>query len=336
MNKCDLFTSTEEGYHTYRIPALAITPRGTVLAFCEARRNNGHDDDEIDILLRRSFNGGQTWKPRQMVVSAGDRTCHNPCPVVDDHTGTIFLLFCKDYQQVFLSRSEDEGETWSAPVEIIPDVKDATWTYVGTGPGHGIQLTSGRLLVPAWADESPGPPTWREPPATWGQVQSSVAFFSDDHGESWQRGAKMTTDASDECEAVEVADGTVYMTMRSRQGRKCRAFAWSRDGGENWSEVEYEPDLPEPSCQGSIVRFDAERILLVHPSHTHERTCLTVRLSRDECRTWSVARVLEPGSSAYSDLAIPADGHIFCFYEADNYGQLVLAQFNMEWLEEQV
>lgn len=331
----DLFASGKEGYRSYRIPALVVTPGGTILAFCEGRRHSGHDDDEIDILLRRSFTNGQTWEPRQVVVTDGDRTCGNPCPVVDSRTGTIFLPFCKDNQQVFLCRSDDEGQTWSTPVEISSQVKAPSWSYVGTGPGHGIQLTSGRLLVPAWADESPGPPTWRQPPATWGQVQSSFAFFSDDHGENWKGGRKMTADASDECEAVETVDGAVYMTMRSRQDRRCRAFAWSHDRGESWSEVEYNPDLPEPSCQGSIVRFDAERVLLAHPSRTDTRACLTVRLSRDECRTWPVARVLESGASAYSDLAITADGHILCFYEADEYRRLILARFDMAWLKGQ-
>lgn len=151
MFTCDLFTSGEAGYRSYRIPALAVTPGGTVLAFCEGRRHTGRDDDEIDILLRRSFNGGQTWEPRQVVVADGDRTCGNPCPVVDGRIGAIFLPFCKDNQQVFLCRSDDEGQTWSPPVEISAQVKDPSWSYVGTGPGHGIQLTDGRLLVPAWA-----------------------------------------------------------------------------------------------------------------------------------------------------------------------------------------
>ncbi len=332
MHCCDLFTAAEGGYRRYRIPALTVTPRSTVLAFCEARRHTGHDDDEIDILLRRSLDGGRTWEPPQAVVSDGDRTCGNPCPMVDGHTGAVLLPFCKDNQEVFLTRSDDDGQTWSAPV-AIPGVKDASWSYVGTGPGHGIQLASGRLLIPAWADESPGPPTWRNPPATWGQVQSSVVFLSDDHGETWRRGEKMTRDASDECEAVEVSGGVIYATMRNRQGRKCRAFSWSRDGGETWSEVAYDPGLPAPSCQGSIVRFDAERILLAHPGRTDERACLTVRLSRDGCRTWPAARVLAPGSSAYSDLAVGGDGQILCFYEADEYRRLVLARFDLGWIE---
>ena len=336
MERCNLFTCGQHGYTLYRIPALVVTPNGTVLAFCEARRYSGRDDDEIDILLRRSFDGGQTWEARQTVISDGDRTCGNPCPVVDRDTGIVLLLFCKDNQHIFVCQSEDEGETWSVPAEITSTVKDSSWSYVGSGPGHGIQLTSGRLLIPSWADESPGPSTWRDPPANWGKVQSSYTFFSDDHGETWQRGAKMTHDASDECEAVEMTDGTIYINMRSRRGRNCRASAWSRDGGETWSEVEYDPALPEPSCQGSIARFDVDRILLAHPSHTDKRAGLTIRLSRDNCRTWQVSRVLDQGPSAYSDLAITDGGRILCFYElGEGYSKLVLARFSIQWIEDQ-
>ncbi len=335
MNKQTLFLAGEGGYFRYRIPALTVTTQGTVLAFCEARRHNGHDEDEIDIVLRRSVDEGQSWGAPQIVVSDGSRTCGNPCPVVDRVTGAALLLFCKDNQEVFLTRSEDDGQHWSTPVEITDAVKERTWSYLGTGPGHGIQLQSGRLLIPAWVDESPGPATWRNPPATWGKVQSSIAFLSDDHGQSWRPSAKLTTDASDECEAVECSDGVVYMNLRSRQGRRCRAVAWSHDGGEQWSAVEYDPTLPELSCQGSIVRYDAGRVLLAHPSHREQRSHLTVRLSDDECRTWPVARILEPAFAAYSDLAVTAKGHILCFYETADYQQLVMARFDLTWLVQQ-
>ena len=330
----DLYTSGQGGYRGYRIPALVVASSGTVLAFCEARRHTGGDDDEIDIMLRRSSDGGATWEPRRVVVSDGDRTCGNPCPVVDHQTGVILLPFCKDNQEVFVTRSEDDGETWSEPEEITADVKKSSWSYLGTGPGHGIQLASGRLLVPSWCDESPGPATWRDPPPNWGKVQSAVAFLSDDHGRTWRAGERMVRDASDECEAVETADGRVCMNMRSRQERNCRAVAWSEDGGETWSEVEYDPSLPEPSCQGSVVRYDAGRVLLSHPSCTDQRACLTIRLSRDECRTWPVARVLDAGPSAYSDLAVTADGQILCFYEArTGESRLALARFGLDWVE---
>ena len=265
MQLQDLFISGREGYHTFRIPALAVAPDGTVLAFCEARRHTGRDDDQIDILLRRSSDGGRTWGPRQLVVSDGDRTCGNPCPVVDRASGEVLLPFCKDNQEVFVTRSGDGGVTWSDPVEITGQVKAPSWKYLGTGPGHGIQLQSGRLLVPSWVDESPGPATWRNPPPGWGKVQSSIVFLSDDGGRSWRPGSKLTHDASDECEAVETAGGPVYMTLRSRGDRRCRGWSRSADGGETWSEVAFDPALPEPSCQGSVVALEDGPLLLAHP-----------------------------------------------------------------------
>ena len=332
MERTELFMSGTGGYVRYRIPALLVTAQGTVLAFCEARRRTGQDDDEIDIFVRRSTDGGRTWEERRMVVTDGDRTCGNPCPVVDRRTGTIILTFCKDNQQVFVTRSDDDGLTWSEPEEITESVKEPTWSYLGTGPGHGIQLGSGRLLIPCWSDGSPGPATWRDPRPVWNQVQSSYAFFSDDGGRTWQRGEEMNRDASDECEAVELRDGTVYMNMRSRQGIKRRAYAHSTDGGRRWTEVKYDPNLPEPSCQGSVVRLDEGRVLLSHPANTEIRTHLTVRMSYDECRTWPVAKVLHEGLASYSDLAI-ADGHILCFHEADQGGRMILARFAPDWLE---
>ena len=332
MERTELFVSGTGGYVRYRIPALVVTVQGTVLAFCEARRRTGQDDDEIDIFVRRSMDGGRTWEDRRMVVSDGDRTCGNPCPVVDCRTGAVILTFCKDNQQVFVTRSDDDGLTWSEPEEITESVNEPTWSYLGTGPGHGIQLGSGRLLIPCWSDGSPGPATWRDPPPVWNQVQSSYAFFSDDGGRTWQRGEEMTRDASDECEAVELRDGTVYMNMRSRQGIKRRAYAHSTDGGQTWTEVEYDPNLPEPSCQGSVVRLDEGRVLLSHPANTEIRTHLTVRMSYDECRTWPVAKVLHEGLASYSDLAI-ADGHILCFHEADQSGRMILVRFAPDWLE---
>ncbi len=326
-----LFQATEAGCKRHRIPAIVVSTRGTVLAFCEARRHSGADDDEIDIVLKRSFDGGQTWGDRHIAVTDGDRTCGNPCPVVDTDTGAIVMPFCKENQTVYVTRSEDDGATWSEPVEITNSVKDPDWTYLGTGPGHGIQLRNGRLLIPSWCDESPGPATWR--PAVWGRIQSSVLFYSDDHGETWQRSQKMSTDASDECEAVELADGSVYGTLRSRQDRYRRAFAWSHDSGHSWSDVEYDDTLPEPSCQGSIARFDDGRILIAHPSSPTERAQLTVRSSEDDCKTWPISRLLYPGPSAYSDLAVTDDGHILCLFEIDGYERIALARFGIDWLE---
>ena len=162
FEQTDLFVSGSGGYHTYRIPALVVTSRGTVLALCEGRKHSRADYGEIDLVLRRSLDGGKTWGDLQVVVSESAMTCGNPCPVVDSATGTIWLPFCKNLadggqqlimagkapRTVWVTKSVDDGATWTEPEEITDDVKDPAWTWYGTGPCHGIQLASGRLALP--------------------------------------------------------------------------------------------------------------------------------------------------------------------------------------------
>lgn len=330
-----LFNSGDLGYHTCRIPALVTTTAGTILALAEGRRGGGADDVPIDLLLRRSTDHGRTWSPAEAIITDGDRTCGNPCPVVERTSGDVVLVFCKDNQQIFACRSSDDGHSWSDPVDISSQARDDAWSYVGSGPGHGIQLLgtsahAGRLLIPAWADESPGPVTWREPRAGWGRVQTSYAFYSDDGGHTWQTGNKMTHDATDECEAVQVGDH-VYMTLRSRNERHCRGFASSDDGGHSWTPVAFDEALPELSCQGSVIALADGGVLLANPASTENRAQLTLRRSDDGCRTWHQSRVLYAGSAAYSDLTLTADGHVLCLFEADEYSTLQLARFTPSW-----
>ena len=331
-----VFSAGEDGYHCFRIPALVVTAEGTILAFSEARKTTCRDDAEIDLVLKTSFDGGKTWQDLRVLFDYGSEAVNQPAPVLDRHTGEVILVFCRNNQRVFVTKTGDDGITWSEPVEITQDVVDPKWSYFGSGPGHGIQLSSGRLLIPSWGDISPGPATWPGP--SLGVKQFSYVMYSDDHGASWKRGDSLDMDISDEAMAVETADGSIYMNMRSRQEKKMRAFAWSKDGGVTWSKVQFDPSLPEPSCQGSLIRFSdrkrfsKNRVLLAHPSSQTDRKQFTVRLSHDECRTWPDSKVVYEGSAAYSDLAIANDRTILCLYEADQYSRMVLARFNLEWL----
>ncbi|MBM3802604.1 MAG: exo-alpha-sialidase [Acidimicrobiia bacterium] len=339
----NLFSAGEHGYTRFRIPALVVSSKGTILAFAEARKGGGHDWDEIDLVLRRSFDHGRTWEAMQVIADEGTQTMNQPCPVLDRETGTLWLPFCKNNQQVYVTKSTDDGASWSAPVEITSSVKDPSWKYLGAGPGHGIQLKSGRLLIPSWGDTSPGPVTWGAS-ANWGKVQFSYAFYSDDHGATWKRGNPLDSDLSDECEVVETSDGKVYMNMRSRQDKSYRAYAWSEDGGITWSKVQFDESLPEPSCQAGMVRFSSkpesqkDRVLLSHPASRIDRSRLTLRLSYDECHTWPVSKLVDEGRSAYSDLAVAADQTILCLYESDRAASptarraLTLARLNLAWL----
>ena len=225
LRKITVFTRGEAGYHCFRIPALVVTPKGTVLAFAEGRRDSCRDDADIDLVLKRSTDQGLTWGPLQVLFDDGDLSVNQPVPVVNRETGEVVFVFCKNNQRVFVSKSGDEGVTWSQPREITEQVADPSWSYLGAGPGHGIQLSSGRLLVSSWGDLSPGPRTWR--PAGWGKVQFSYAMYSDDHGQTWRRSQPLDIDLSDESMSVETADGRIYMNMRSRQKKHLRAYAWS-------------------------------------------------------------------------------------------------------------
>ena len=323
-----LFRSGEDGYHTYRIPALLVTRQNTILAFIEARKNSPRDHGDIDLMLRRSFDGGRSWSQPQIVCDDGEHTMGNPCPVVDRATGTIWLPFSRDNQQMLVSKSDDDGQTWSEPLDITPTTTRPQWYWFGAGPGHGIQMESGRLVIPAWGDVV----------ETLGQIEFSYTFYSDDHGSTWQHNAALDLDTSDECEVVQLVDGRLYMNARSRQGKGQRAYSFSQDRGHSWLPVQFDKRLPEPSCQGGLVRFTKQpqfqrnRILLSTPAHQGRRERLTVRLSYDECQSWPVSKVLYQKSSAYSDLAVTEDQHILTAYEADNHSRVVLARFNLEWL----
>ena len=348
-----LYSGGQGGYALYRIPALAVTVVGTILAFCEARKYTGADSDQIDLFLRRSFDHGRSFQEVQLVATQADWVCGNPAPVVDHTTGTIWLLFCKNRRDgneqmicegraprtVWVTLSEDDGATWAEPKEITANVKPPEWSWYATGPGHGIQLQNGRLLVPCnhiiFQDRT------RQDP------HHAHVIYSDDHGQTWQLGGS-AGEGTNESTAVETAAGWLYLNSRNKRnkftlpadGRYHRAISWSRDGGESFAPVVHDAALLEPACQASVCRFtDAathgrNRVLFSGPA-SQTRDHMTVRLSTDECRTWPLSRLLHRGPAAYSDLCVAPDMSICCLYErgvADPYENIAFARFNLEWL----
>jgi len=331
FEQVDVFTSGTEGYHTYRIPGIVRTNEGTLLAFCEGRKTGRGDHGDLDLVLRRSADGGKTWEPMQLVYEEGgtaEITIGNPCPVVDRATGTVWLPFCRDNDRVFITQSTDDGRTWATPVEITEQVKKPEWGWYATGPGHGIQLASGRLLIPCDCGDRKG---WGD----WANKGRSLVFYSDDHGRSWHLGG-VTDPGMNECEAVELADGSILLSMRQYRGPKQRAFATSRDAGLSWSEPKLHPEVYCPVCQSSILRYtlppqEKNRILYSGPGGPG-RSHMTVRVSYDEGKSWPVAKVIHEGSAAYSDLVALSDGTIGCLYERDDYGKITFARFTLAWL----
>lgn len=324
-SKQDLYTCGAKGYNAYRIPALVVTTKGTLLAFCEGRKDSIRDHGDIDLLLRRSIDEGKTWSEQAIVHEEGATkkiTIGNPCPVVDRDTGAVWLAFCRDNRDVFMTHSDDDGKSWVEPIEITADVKKKGWGWYATGPGHGIQLTrgkyKGRLVFPCdHADEKEG---------------RSHVFFSDDHGKTFALG-QATGGRMNECEVVELADGRLLLSMRNGLGQGLRAFSFSKDGGGTWSEPRLNEKVYCPVCQSSIYRYSWEpNILLYSGPGGPGRINLTVRASYDEGKTWPAAKLLDLQGSAYSDLAVLPDGSVCCLFESGWYKPIVFAKFPLKWL----
>ena len=324
----DLFVSGSLGYHTFRIPALAVTTSGTVLAFAEGRRDQGGDTGDIDLVLRRSTDHGLSFEEMSVVVPGGGDVAGNPAPVVDRDTGRVWLPFCRNNgdgpedmiwageapRTAWITYSDDDGLSWAVPREITADVKDPAWTWYATGPCHGIQLRNGRLLVPCNHGVGVRFERYVDP------LHSHV-ILSDDHGETW-RIAGSTPLGTNECAAVELDDGSIYLNMRCNPSGRSepspdrRGYARSWDGGASFSEAGWHAELPDPGCQGSVVQAVGPGAPLAFSNAaSNARERLTVRTSADGGRSWSSGRVIYAGLAAYSDLCALPDGQIGCLFE---------------------
>ncbi|MDF9800458.1 sialidase-1 [Catalinimonas alkaloidigena] len=322
-----IYVSGEGGYACFRIPAVLTTKSGSLLAFAEGRKGGCSDTGDIDLLLKRSEDGGKSWSGLEVVWDDGQHTCGNPAPVLDEESGDIVLLTTwnrgedkeseiiaqtsTDTRRVFVLRSTDEGQSWSKPKEITTDVKKENWTWYATGPGSGIQLTEGayvgRLMVACDHIEAKT------------KKYYSHVIYSDDGGKSWQLGGNTPRDQVNECEVVQLNDGRLMLNMRNYdRDQHARQLAYSEDGGMQWENMRHAPELIEPICQGAMLRYDTAGetyILFSNPASKEQRVNMTLKMSKDEGKTWMELRQLFAGPSAYSDLARVGAHHVGILYE---------------------
>ena len=368
MHQQDLFEARAHGYWTCRIPGIVALPDGTVLASVEARRGRGGDYDDIDVLVRRSTDGGRTFAAPVKVV---DHATYGPGPannfvmIADARSGRVAAVFCHDYARAFSMTSDDGGSTWSSPREITAVFDefraDYPWRVCAAGPAHGTRLRSGRMIVPVWLSDGSG--SEFGPNHRGHRPSVTAVIHSDDGGTTWRRGAIVSRNGDtvdgrpvsnpNETVAVERADGSVLFNMRSQSPAQRRLTAVSPDGVSDWHGHRWDEALLDPVCMASMVRYrwpEGDKpglVLFANPdtldqtmaTWARDRKRLTVKASTDDGLTWPVARVLEPGPSAYSDLAVLPDGTILCLYECGMFETMGdtrsvrLARFDLDWLD---
>lgn len=339
----------EREYRSIRIPCILALPDNTVLAVA-AGRSRVSDWADIRMIMRRSTDGGRTWEPLSVLIERGQNVADNPVLIWDAPAKTVHFLHQVNYERIYHMASADSGKTWSQPVDITPQLARFQqlykWNVIAPGPGHGIQLKNGRLIVPVWlangAPEPSGKGIIHRPSVT-------TVIYSDDHGKTWHAGDILpdVLKNMNETVAVPAEDGGVWFYIRNEEipGFKI-GLAYSKDGATNWTKAELHEDLYQPICFSSVLRLSGapgkSRILFCNPDSRKNprinknnpwraRENLTLRLSYDEGRTWPVVRVLEPRASSYSDLAILPEGTILCLFEHDNK-YISVARFNLEWL----
>ena len=362
-----VFEAETGGYAHYRVPAIAVAPSGTVIVVTEARRSSSGDWGHQDILMVRSRDGGKTWdEPRKIVALDGEpaqneaalaqglaepgvTTYNNIVPIVDAERGVVHFLFCSAYKRAYYMRTDDDGDTFTEPVEITATFErfrdEYDWKVIATGPGHGIRHSGGRLIVPVWLSDGTAGHAHRP------SIVSTI--YSDDGGVTWERGEVVVRHPElknpSETLPVELSDGRVMLNIRNESPEHRRAVTVGADGATGWGPVEFDEELFEPICMASLLRVGRALVFAnphsleprdpSNPDGSWKRQNLTVRLSEDDGQTWPFSRVIEPGVSGYSDLAASQEGTVFIVYEDDtptdrgtHVKYLTVASFDLDWI----
>jgi sialidase-1 len=345
VESVDVYTAGTHGYTGYRIPAIETAPDGSILAFAEARKHNmsdpGGKGQDIDLVLRRSDDGGRSWSPMTVIEDPGELwSAANPATVVDRSNNRIWLLYLRcrpgrgsttarpgtDDALVLARTSDDNGLTWGEPIDLTSVARDQTdpnWRITVVGPGGMIQDRQGRLIAPCWKFEP----------------FANFVIWSDDHGKTWKRGGLVPGGTGDEDQLVELPDGRLLMDFRQSSGPH-RFRATSADGGRTWTDRRPGETVTPVAC--AIERHtsrangdDRDRILWTGPKGPDRRN-LVLRISHDAGATFPVERLIAPGFAAYSDLTVLRDRSVGVLWERGEergYQAITFTRLNLDLLD---
>ena len=341
-----IFKPGDEGSKYYRIPAIVCAPNGSLITSTDKRKNNDGDlTNDIDVVVKTSHDGGLTWGETKVIATGNPKGYGDASLVVDRETGNVLLLFngnngfyqstSTDPQRIYISKSTDNGETWSEPRDITymlygfecENYERKTWEGMFLTSGAGLQLRSGRIMVVGCVRK-------KDVSGVFNYV-----VYSDDGGENWDVGLKPGCSViALEAKVVELNNGDVLMNIRQKP---YRYESISHDKGLTFEEVVPRPDLVDPSCNGEIIRYtstkdgyEKDRLIFINDHNPSQRKNTSIKISYDEGKTWKVSKVIHSGNAWYPAATVLPDGKIAVYYERDenNAAYMDVMIMSLEWI----